>query len=164
LSPAIRLRRQNDWLFILPIFIKLIIFLFVTLSQDTPFFATDNATRGDITRHDGTHTNYGAITYFCAWHDTHVHPNPDVSTNDHWFEFKAIVVWKTSSTITMVGCVEGKIPAYMTIVAYPQSAFALYPGIIPYVHVIAYHYILWRANYYSAVETNPLATSGESRH
>jgi hypothetical protein len=144
--------------------IKSIICFYVPMPKDSPFFVADNAMGGNISRHDSTQADYGAIAYCCPWRDAYVHSNPHIATYDHRFQIELLVIWKTISPVTMVECVESKIPAYMTIVAYPQSAFAFYQGIISYVHIITYHYILWRANYYSAMKANPLAARGKSRH
>jgi hypothetical protein len=130
------------------------------MPQDAPFLVANNAQRGDIPGYNGAHSNYGAIAYCRAWHDTYIHTYPHVATNDNRFKLKALVIWKTVSPVTMVDRIEGEISAYMTVVTYLKPAVALYPGVIPDVHVIANHYIFCRVNDYSAMETNPLTTYG----
>ncbi len=137
------MERYTAWPSIFLVLIKFIIFIFIPISQDAPFFAADNGTRGNITRHNSAHTNYDAIAYFGAWHDTYIHTYPHVATNNHWFLYKLLIIGNTISFITMIGCVEDKIPAYMTIVPYSQSPISLYPGVIPNMHIITYHDIFW---------------------
>ena len=102
---GICMERYTTWSPVFLVLVKFIIFIFVSTSQDAPLLAADNAQGGDLAGHNGAHTDYGAIAYCCPGRDADVHSNPDVSTNDHRFKLKSLVIWKTVSSVTVVGCV-----------------------------------------------------------